>query len=76
MALIADGIEVDVNRCHGKPVIKDTRVMVRTILGTLAAGDSPECVAQSYGITVQQVRAAIAFANELVADWDHVPVGG
>ena len=76
MPLIAERIEVDANRCHGKPVIQNTRVLVRTVLGALAAGDSPERIAESYGITVQDVRAAIAFANELVGDWDHVPVQG
>ena len=73
---IADRIEVDANRCHGKPVIKGTRVMVRTILGALAAGDSPERIAQAYDITVEDVRAAVSFANQLVGDWDYLPVRG
>lgn len=76
MALIADRIEVDPQRCHGKPVIHGTRVLVRTVLGSLAAGDSSQRVAEAYGISVEDVQAAIAFANELVADWDHLPVGG
>lgn len=76
MPEIADRIEVDPNRCHGKPVILGTRVLVRTVLGSLAAGDSPERVAESYGISVQDVRAAIAFANELVGDWDYAPTRG
>ena len=72
MPVIADRIEVDPNRCHGKPVIQDTRVLVRTVLGSLAAGDSQERVAEAYGISLEDVRAAIAFANELVGDWDYV----
>ncbi len=76
MPLVADRIEVDPNRCHGKPVIRDTRVPVRTILGALAAGESPERVAESYGVTLADVRAAIAFASELVSEWDHIAVGG
>jgi uncharacterized protein (DUF433 family) len=64
MPLIANRIEVDHNRCHGQPVIEGTRVLVRTILGALAAGDSPERVARSYEITLEDVRAAIAFANQ------------
>lgn len=76
MQEIADRIEVDANRCHGKPVIRGTRVMVRTILGALAAGDSPERIAQAYGITPEDVRAAVGFANQLVADWDYLPVQG
>lgn len=50
--------------------------MVWSILGALAAGDSAERVAESYGITVPDVRAALAFANQLVGDWDHVLAGG
>jgi len=74
--MISDRIEVDPNRCHGKPVIAGTRVMVRTVLGALAAGDSAQRVAEAYAISEQDIRAAIAFANELVGDWDHVPVRG
>ncbi|MBI5365710.1 MAG: DUF433 domain-containing protein [Planctomycetes bacterium] len=73
---MADRIEIDPQRCHGKPVTRDTRVLVRTILGALAAADNPERVAEAYGITLQDARAAIAFANQLVADWDHVAVRG
>jgi uncharacterized protein (DUF433 family) len=76
MAEISDRIEVDPKRCHGKPVISGTRVMVRTVLGALAAGDSPERIAESYRVSVEDVRAAVAFANELVGDWDYVPARG
>ncbi|HUO07160.1 MAG TPA: DUF433 domain-containing protein [Phycisphaerae bacterium] len=72
MPEIAERVEVDPQRCHGKPVIKGTRVLVRTVLGALAAGDSPERVAEAYAISAADVRAAISFANQLVADWDHV----
>lgn len=74
--LIFERIEVDANRCHGKPVIAGTRVLVRSVLGALASGDSPQRVAEAYGLTEQDIRAAIAFANQLVADWDHVPARG
>jgi uncharacterized protein (DUF433 family) len=74
--LISDRIEVDPNRCHGKPVIAGTRVLVRTVLGCLAAGDTHERITEAYGITEHDIRAAIAFASELVGDWDHVPLRG
>ncbi len=76
MAEISDRIEVDPKRCHGKPVIAGTRVMVRTVLGALAAGDSPERIAESYRVSLEDIRAAVAFANELVGDWDYVPARG
>ncbi len=55
MAEISHRIEVDPQRCHGKPVISGTRVMVRTVLGALAAGDSPERIAESYRVSVEDV---------------------
>jgi uncharacterized protein (DUF433 family) len=76
MPEIADRIEVDAGRCHGKPVIRGTRVMVRTVLGALAGGDTPERVAAAYDITVEDVRAALSFANDLVGEWDYLPVRG
>ncbi|WP_244156321.1 DUF433 domain-containing protein [Desulfonatronospira thiodismutans] len=35
-------ITIDANICHGKPVIKGTRVLVANILGALGSGDSIE----------------------------------
>lgn len=39
--------------------------MVRTILGALAAGDTPDRIAHAYDISVDDVRAAVIFANQL-----------
>jgi len=52
--------------CHGKPVIRGTRVLVSTILGALGAGDSIDTVLEDYpNITREDVRAALSFAGEL-----------
>lgn len=49
--------------CGGEPVIKGTRVTVRTILASLAEGDSPEEILKDFPtLTAQDVRAVIAFA--------------
>ena len=49
--------------CGGEPVIKGTRVMVRTILASLAEGDSTEDILKDFPtLTQQDVRAVIAFA--------------
>jgi len=49
--------------CGGEPVIKGTRVTVRTILASLAEGaDTQEIVADFPTLTEQDVRAVIAFA--------------
>lgn len=48
--------------CHGKPVIEGTRVLVSTILGALAGGDTHEMVAEDYQVTTVQISAALEFA--------------
>ncbi len=61
-----DRIEINPKICHGKPVIRGTRIMVATILGALGAGNSPEDVLSDYtGLTLQDIQAALAFAGEL-----------
>jgi len=52
--------------CHGKPVIKGTRILVANILGSLGAGESIEEVLEDYpGLTREDVYAALQFAGEL-----------
>ncbi len=49
--------------CGGEPVIKGTRVTVRTILASLAEGASiDEILADFPTLTERDVRAVIAFA--------------
>lgn len=63
---MSDRISIDPSVCHGKPVIKGTRVLVSTLLGALAGGDSFEMLVQDYpGITRDDVAAALEFASEL-----------
>lgn len=52
--------------CHGKPVIRGTRVLVSTILGALSGGDTIEAVLQDYpSISAEDVAAALEFAGRL-----------
>ena len=61
-----DRIQIDSRVCHGKPVIRGTRVLVSTILGALGGGDSIAEVLEDYpNITEEDIRAALAFAGEL-----------
>lgn len=61
-----DRISIDSSVCHGKPVIKGTRVLVSTVLGALAGGDSIEMILEDYpNITKDDVVAALEFASEL-----------
>ncbi len=59
-------LQIDPTVCHGKPVIRDTRVLVSTILGALSGGDSVEDVLQDFpSITADDIAAALAFASRL-----------
>lgn len=49
--------------CGGQPVFKGTRVLLRTVLASLADGDTAEEIVKEFpSITVEDVSAAIAFA--------------
>ena len=49
--------------CGGQPVFKGTRVTLRTVLASLAAGDSAETILAEFpSLMAEDIRAAIAFA--------------
>ena len=49
--------------CGGSPVFKGTRVTLRTILASLAEGDSEEILLESFSsLKPIHIKAAIAFA--------------
>jgi uncharacterized protein (DUF433 family) len=53
-------IQIDPAICHGKPVIRGTRVLVSTLLGALSGGDSIEAVLEDYpSVTREDVSAAL-----------------
>jgi uncharacterized protein (DUF433 family) len=55
--------------CGGEPVIKGTRVTLRTVLASLSDGDSIEAILADYpNLTVDDVRAVIAFAADSVRE--------
>lgn len=59
-------IEINPTICHGKPVIRGTRVMVSTILGALGAGDTIETVLEDYpNLKLEDIHAALTFASQL-----------
>jgi len=59
-------IVVDPRIMAGKPVIRGTRITVDTILELLASGMSPEEIAEDYGISVEDVRAALLYAARVL----------
>ena len=68
MKEIAPRIAVDPNVRFGKPVILGTRIAVGTILGHLAAGNTPEELAAEYDISREDVLACVAYAALLVEE--------
>jgi uncharacterized protein (DUF433 family) len=70
-----DQIVIDPKICHGKPVIRGTRMPVSLIVGSLAGGMGFEEVELEYGVTRDHIRAALKFAGELVDQEEHHPLG-
>jgi uncharacterized protein (DUF433 family) len=62
---MADGISIDPSICHGKPVIEGTRVLVSTILGALAGGDTRADISEDFVISLDQISAALQFASDM-----------
>lgn len=59
-------ILIDPKICHGKPVIKGTRVLVSNILSALASGETIEQILEDFpNITKEDIYAALSFGSEL-----------
>ncbi len=56
-------IERNPRICGGEPVIRGTRVTLRTVLASLADGDSIDAILADFPtLTAEDMRAVIAFA--------------
>ena len=64
------GITMNADVRFGKPCIAGTRMDVATVVGVGAAGETVETVATEYQLTLEQVRAALAYAAHVAA---HLP---
>lgn len=59
-------ISISPNICHGKPVIKGTRVLISNILGALSSGETFEQVLEDYpNVTREDILAALEFGSQL-----------
>jgi uncharacterized protein (DUF433 family) len=68
-----DRIEINPGIMGGKPVIRGTRVPVELVLRKLGSGMSPEAVLVEHPrLTLDDIRAAQAFAADYLADEDIV----
>ncbi len=64
---IAPRIVVDKNVRFGRPVIKGTRVDVQTVVEQLAAGLAMEEVMKEYGLSREDVLAALSYAAHVLS---------
>ncbi len=60
---MANGIEINPKIRFGKPVIKGTRITVEEVLGMLAGGMDFDEVKKEYGLTKQQITAALKYVS-------------
>ncbi len=68
---MANRIVIDPRIQHGRPVIRGTRVPIVRLLGGLARGMSVDEVCREYDVTAEDVRAALAYASQLVEEEEH-----
>jgi uncharacterized protein (DUF433 family) len=60
---LSERIVRDANICGGEPVFQGTRVTLRTVLASLADGDTAEEILADFpSLKAEDIRAAIAFA--------------
>lgn len=71
---MSDRIVIDPSICHGKPVIRGTRMPVSLIVGSLAGGMSVDEVAREYDLAEDDIRAALRYAGELADQEQHHPL--
>jgi uncharacterized protein (DUF433 family) len=63
LKICAERIVRDRAVCGGEPVFKGTRVPLRTVLASLADGDSADEILKDFpSLKAEDIRAAIAFA--------------
>jgi len=67
-------IIIDPGVQHGKPVIRGTRVPITRLIGGLAGGMTIEELTREYQVTVEDIWAALTYANELIETEEFRPV--
>ena len=58
-------IVIDPALCHGKPVVRGTRIPVSLIVGSLAGGMTSEDLRREYDLAAEDIRAALKFVGQL-----------
>lgn len=75
MATWQERIVVDPKVMVGKPIVKGTRLTVEFIIELLANGWSETEIIRNYpGLTIQDIRACLAFASQRLQDDKEYPL--
>ena len=65
----SDWIEIDLEVCNGRPVLRGTRIAVQSVLEMLAAGDSVDDVREAFpSLRREQVLACVDYAARLMGN--------
>jgi len=68
MASTIDRITIDPDVCNGKPVVRNLRITVESILDYLSAGESREEILRQYPmLEPEDILACLAFASRLMS---------
>jgi uncharacterized protein (DUF433 family) len=69
-----DRVVFDPRTCHGKAIIRGTRVPVARVIGYLAGGMTYDDVQRDFDLSVEDIRAALDYAAELLNKEEHYPL--
>ena len=70
---LGEHIVADPEILGGRPLVAGTRITVEFILGQLGRGQTPDEVSRQYGVSREDVLAAIRFAAETVGRDNFAP---
>ena len=69
-----DRIVIDPAICHGKPIIRGTRMPVTFVVGSLAGGMTFQEIQYEYDLTEEDIRAALKYLVELAEQVSFHPI--
>jgi uncharacterized protein (DUF433 family) len=65
---LLERIEIDTEKCLGKPCIKGSRITVESILELLAAGWSYAELQTEYKIELEDILAVLEYAKKVIEE--------
>ncbi len=66
---MSERILIDPDVCNGRPVVRGTRIAVKTVLEFLAAGDSVDDILAEYPNLVRDdIQACLDYASRLMGN--------